>query len=209
MSKSCVTFFVWKVSNLGLISLLFFFMDCVQSWGSVLFAESVQSWGSVLFAESVQSWSRHQNCKEDWIGYTHWYRLLFIGFTYRYSSQRCRKSLSWSRHQNCKRIGLGTKISATILSSLWVYLSLVPQDVMAPELQEVSPLPIYINLDLYSGFWCTSHCVVFKHSVPPLTDQALRKVLLTSWKKLTIVVWWVSGLLNVLFSWYTVMIQVQ
>ena len=42
------------------------------------------------------------------------------------------------------------------------------------------PLPVYINLDLYSGFWCTSRCVVFKHSVPPLTDQALRKVLLTS-----------------------------
>ena len=71
------------------------------------------------------------------------------------------------------------------------------------------PLPVYINLDLYSGFWCTSRCVVFKYSVPPLTDQALRKVLLTSWKKLTIVVWRVSGLLDVLFSWYTVMIQVQ
>ena len=24
------------------------------------------------------------------------------------------------------------------------------------------PLPVYNNLDLYSGFWCTSHCVVFK-----------------------------------------------
>ena len=42
------------------------------------------------------------------------------------------------------------------------------------------PLPVYINLDLYSGFWCTSRCVVFKYSVPPLTDQVLRKVLLTS-----------------------------
>ena len=45
------------------------------------------------------------------------------------------------------------------------------------------PLPVYINLDLYSGFWCTSRCVVFKYSVPPLTDQVLRKVLLTSWKE--------------------------
>ena len=45
------------------------------------------------------------------------------------------------------------------------------------------PLPVYINLDLYSGFWCTSHCVVFKYSVPPLTDQVLWKVLLTSWKE--------------------------
>ena len=62
------------------------------------------------------------------------------------------------------------------------------------------PLPVYINLDLYSGFWCTSRCVVFKYSVPPLTDQVLWKVLLTSWKKLTIVVWWASNLLDVLFS---------
>ena len=23
------------------------------------------------------------------------------------------------------------------------------------------PLPVYMNLDVYSGFWCTSHCVVF------------------------------------------------
>ena len=23
------------------------------------------------------------------------------------------------------------------------------------------PLSVYINLDLYSGFWCTSRCVVF------------------------------------------------
>ena len=23
------------------------------------------------------------------------------------------------------------------------------------------PLPVYVNLDLYSGFWCTSRCVVF------------------------------------------------
>ena len=23
------------------------------------------------------------------------------------------------------------------------------------------PLPVYNNLDLYSGFWCTSRCVVF------------------------------------------------
>ena len=45
------------------------------------------------------------------------------------------------------------------------------------------PLPVYINLDLYSGFWCTSHCVVFKYGVPPLTDQVLQKVLLTSWKE--------------------------
>ena len=23
------------------------------------------------------------------------------------------------------------------------------------------PLPVYMNLEVYSGFWCTSHCVVF------------------------------------------------
>ena len=45
--------------------------------------------------------------QEDWIGYTHWYRLLFIGFTYRYSSHRCRKSLSWSRHQKLQEDWIG------------------------------------------------------------------------------------------------------
>ena len=78
------------------------------------------------------------------------YRLLFIGFTYE-------------------------------------FLSLVPQElilVTAPKLQEDEigsfnsshlylpvhasiriargvPLLVYMNLDVYSGFWCTSRCVVF------------------------------------------------
>ena len=62
------------------------------------------------------------------------------------------------------------------------------------------PLPVYINLDLYSGFWCTSHCVVFKYSVPPLTDQVLWKVLLTSWKEVNYCCLVSKRLLNVLFS---------
>ena len=35
------------------------------------------------------------------------------------------------------------------------------RDVTAPELQEVSLYQFYMNLDVYSDFWCTSHCVVF------------------------------------------------
>ena len=46
------------------------------------------------------------------------------------------------------------------------------------------PLPVYINLDLYSGFWCVLLIVLCLSIVlPPLTDQVLRKVLLTSWKE--------------------------
>ena len=86
-----------------------------------------------------KSWSRHQNCKR--MGLVHKASVsycslgLLLKFLY-----WCRKDKSWSRHQNCKRIGLGTwgiSISLCLLS-LWVYLSLAPQDVTAPELQEVS-----------------------------------------------------------------------
>ena len=75
---------------------------------------------------------------------------------------------------------IGTKISATILSSLINLFKLGATRCHGTRIARGVPLPVYINLDLYSGFWCTSHCVVFKYSVPPLTDQALRKVLLTS-----------------------------
>ena len=49
--------------------LIVLFMDCVQSWSiSRLFLEGVQSFVKVLFVESVQSWSRHQKLQEDWLG---------------------------------------------------------------------------------------------------------------------------------------------
>ena len=72
--------------------------------------------------------------------------------------------------------------------SLCLYLvsSLVPQELNPGHGTKVArgvPLPVYMNLDVYSGFWCTSCCVVFWYSVPPLTDQVLWKVLLTSWKE--------------------------
>ena len=72
------------------------------------------------------------------------------------------------------------------LDSSNLHLDLVPQElilVTAPKIARGVPLPLDMNLDLYSGFWCTSRCVVFKYSVPPLTDQVLQKVLLTSWKE--------------------------
>ena len=87
---------------------------------------------------------------------------------------------SWSRHQNCKRMDWYTRYQ---LLSFIKSMSLFKPGATRCHGTRIArgvPLPVYINLDLYSGFWCTSRCVVFKYSVPPLTDQALRKVLLTS-----------------------------
>ena len=56
---------------------------------------------------------------------------------------------------------LGTKVEKVLLSLIQNKELGATRDVTAPELQEVSPLPVYMNLDVYSGFWCTSHCVVF------------------------------------------------
>ena len=73
--------------------------------------------------------------------------------------------------KNCKRMRLvHSLVSATVH---WVYLQIFLSQVLqelilvtAPKLQEDEiargvPLSVYMNLDLYSGFWCTSHCVVF------------------------------------------------
>ena len=54
----------------------------------------------------------------------------------------------------------------TLLISVSLYLSKTRKpgamrDIMAPEIARGVPLPVYMNLDVYSGFWCTSHCVVF------------------------------------------------
>ena len=102
----------------------------------------------------------------------------------------CRKDKSWSRHQNCKRIGWVHTLVMSIKPRYEDigYCSVKSMSLLKPgatgchgtRIARGVPLPVYINLDLYSGFWCTSRCVVFKYSVPPLTDQALRKVLLTS-----------------------------
>ena len=55
------------------------------------------------------------------------------------------------------------------------------EDLLGTKVKKVT-LTLVIYIDVYSGFWCTSHCVVFCYSVPPLTGQVLGKVLLTSWK---------------------------
>ena len=81
----------------------------------------------------------------DWyMGYQH--KFMSINSVRRYSSTWCRREKSWSRHQNCKRIGwVHEVISLNLcLLSLWVYLSLAPQDVTAPELQEVSLYQVII-----------------------------------------------------------------
>ena len=87
---------------------------------------------------------------------------------------------SWSRHQNCKKDWIWYKNIGYYFIKSMSLLKPGTTRCHGTRIARGVPLPVYINLDLYSGFWCTSRCVVFKYSVPPLTDQALRKVLLTS-----------------------------
>ena len=89
-------------------------------------------------------------------------QLLFIRFTPEFLYW-CRKDKSWSRHQNCKRIGLGTR-SDQSESMLIKSISLFKPGATRCHGTRIArgvPLSVYINLDLYSGFWCTSRCVVF------------------------------------------------
>ena len=105
MSKSCVTFFVWKVSNPDQ------FPDC--SW-------------KVSNPES-----RHQNCKR--IGLVHTL-VMSIKPICRYSSTWCRRGKSWSRHQKLQEDWLGTKdetgSSNVHLDSSNPHLDLVPQELI-------------------------------------------------------------------------------
>ena len=96
----------------------------------------------------------HEGCHSTKIARGLWVQLLVmsIKFTCRYSSTWCCKR-SWSRHQNCKRIGIGTKVIS------YCSLGLFPSSSI--RIARGVPLPVYMNLDVYSGFWCTSHCVVF------------------------------------------------
>ena len=45
----------------------------------------------------------------------------------------------------------------TITGNVYLAYFSVPQS----EIARGVPLSVYMNLDVYSGFWCTSHCVVF------------------------------------------------
>ena len=107
----------------------------------------------------------------------------------RYSSTGAARINPGHGTKNCKRMGLVQKVIS--LNKDVGYCSIKSMSLLKPgatrchgtRIARGVPLPVYINLDLYSGFWCTSRCVVFKYSVPPLTDQVLRKVLLTSWKE--------------------------
>ena len=55
----------------------------------------------------------------------------------------------------------GTKVISISFISISCLFTGALRDVMAPEFARGVPLPVYMNLDVYSGFWCTSHCVVF------------------------------------------------
>ena len=113
-------------------------------------------------------------------GYQH--KFMSINSIRRYSSTWCRREKSWSWHQKLQEDGMGTQ-SDQPESMLIKSMSLLKPGTTrchGTRIVRGVPLPVYINLDLYSGFWCTSRCVVFEYNVPPLTYQVLRKVLLTS-----------------------------
>ena len=60
-----------------------------------------------------------------------------------------------SRHQSCKRMGL-VQLLVMSIKSISEFL-----DLYNSRIARGVPLPVYMNLDVYSGFWCTSRCVVF------------------------------------------------
>ena len=99
--------------------------------------------------------------QEDWMGTQGISQLLFIRFTPEFLSL-VPQELSWSQYQNCKRIGL-VQLLTMILKSFISISSLQPGATRChgTRIARGVPLPVYMNLDLYSGFWCTSHCVVF------------------------------------------------
>ena len=115
----------------------------------------------VLFMDSVLSWSRHQKLQEDGLGTKdeigsssiHLYNSnLHLGLV--------SQEISWSRHQNFKRIGVVQLLVMSIkfthrYSSTWCR-----KDNHSTRIARGVPLPVYMNLDGYSGFWCTFRCVV-------------------------------------------------
>ena len=144
-----------------------------------MFLESVQSWVSVLLCPILVTGTKIARGLDHKAGQCSWKvsnPIVHQNFYTQHESVQ-----SWSRHQNCKRMDWYTGYQHK-------FMSIKSMSLLKPgatrchgtRIARGVPLPVYINLDLYSGFWCTSRCVVFKYSVPPLTDQALRKVLLTS-----------------------------
>ena len=58
--------------------------------------------------------------------------------------------------QRMKKVALTLVTYIFILSLLWC-----PMRCHGTRIARGVPLPVYMNVDVYSGFWCTSHCVVF------------------------------------------------
>ena len=59
---------------------------------------------------------------------------------------------------------LGRKMKKVLLVFMYIYnLSLhwCPKRCHGTRIARGVPLPVYMNLDVYRGFWCTSCCVVF------------------------------------------------
>ena len=166
VSNPLLKFSLWKVSNpllkfsLRKVSYPGQFLDC--SW-------KVSNPGHGTKIARGLDW---------YTGYQH--KFMSINSIRRYSSTWCRREKSWSWHQKLQEDWIGYKDIGYYFIKSMSLLKPGATRCHGTRIARGVPLPVYINLDLYSGFWCTSRCVVFKYSVPPLTDQALRKVLLTS-----------------------------
>ena len=116
--------------------LMFFFADSVQSWVTVLM---VDGWCPIL-----------SQC---------------------YSCGKCPILSQCSSCRKCPILCHSTRIARGFVrykgekgtSSVHLYLSLLwcPKRCHSTRIARGVPLPVYMNLDVYSGFWCTSHCVVF------------------------------------------------
>ena len=121
--------------------------------------DDVPSKVTVLLVESVQSCVMAPELQEDWLGTKD-----EIGSSNVHLNNSklhlnlVPQGISWSRHQNCKRMSWYKSDQYKFMSikSISEFLNLYNS-----RIARGVPLPVYMNLDLYSGFWCTSRCVVF------------------------------------------------
>ena len=99
--------------------------------------------------------------QEDWFGtQSDQPESMVVKTIRRYSSTWCRREIA---------PGHGTKIARGLDGYKDIgYCSIKSMSLLNPgatrchgtKIARGVPLPVYINLDLYSGFWCTSRCVV-------------------------------------------------
>ena len=96
-------------------------------------------------------WTKKSARGLDWYtGYQH--KFMSINSIRRYSSTWCRREKSWSRHQKLQEDWIGYKdIGYYFIKSINLF-KLGATRCHGTRIARGVPLPVYINLDLYSGF---------------------------------------------------------